>query len=692
MRAEGQIARGAVQRESTVGGPPSESLSEQYSLAKILGTMTVMLALAVLLSTSGSAMAQENTVAPSRNVPTAPSQQQGPTDPAELEAFLDELLGKEMEENHIAGAAVSVVKDGELFLAKGYGDADLENGIPVDPEETVFRIGSVGKLLTYTAVMQLVEQGKLDLDADINTYLDFRIPDTYPEPITLKHLMTHTSGFEERWLDSVVSDPSELVPAREWLVSYMPARVCPPGDCAGYSNYNAMLAGYIVARVSGQPYEQYIQEHIFDPLGMANSTAQSPIPPELRAHASVGYTYEDGAFQAFPDYTAQPAVVPSGVHWATVTDMARFMIAHLQDGRYSDKDISGARILKETTARQMHSTQYTPDPRLLGSAYGFADVSDNGQRALGHEGYFPPMRSQLLLLPDQNLGVFIAYNSEGAGALTVQHIGFQRAFFDHYYPAPAVEPIQPPADFAERAGRFEGLYRYASSPATTFQKAGGLVGANTVEIRDPGDGTLLLPIGGHEWRFVEVEPLYFRQVDGSFAMVFREDDGGRITQMYTDLMPQYTAVKLNWYETPGFNMPLLLACVLVFLSMIPLAAIRFIRNRRPGGYRIPASRGARVAYWIILGICVLNLLIVVGMVPGFNPPTELHGAQLIVKIVLGLGVLSAVLTVGALLYTVLAWKNSYWGIAARVHYTLVTVVAVAFVWFLNYWNLLGWRW
>ena len=652
-------------------------------------SMTIMLALVIVLSTSGSTMGQEDRGSQGKNVATA--QQQGPTDRAEMEAFLDEELGREMEKHHIAGAAVSVVKDGKLFLAKGYGSADIENGIPVDPEQTIFHVGSVGKLFTWTAVMQLVEEGKLDLDEDINTYLDFRIPDTYPQPITLRHLMTHTSGFEDRWLNSVVSDPSELVPAREWLVSYMPARVHPPGEVAGYSNYNAMLAGYIVARVAGEPYDQYIQEHIFDPLGMAHSTARSPIPPDLRARLSVGYTYEDGAFQAFPDYTAQPALWPSGAHQATVTDMARFMIAHLENGRYRDANIDGARILKEDTTRQMHSTLYTPDPRLLGSAYGFADVSDNGQRTLGHEGYFPPMRSRLLLLPDQNLGVFVAYNSEGAGALTTQHIGFQRAFFDHYYPAPAVKPIQPPADFAERAGRFVGLYKYASSPATTFQKVGGLVGANTVEIRDPGDGTLLLSIGGYELRFVEVEPLYFRQVDGQFGMVFREDDQGRITHMDTDLMPQYTGVKLNWYETPGFNLPLLLVCVLVFLSMIPVAVIRFIRNRRPSSDRKPASRGARVAYWIIVGISVLNLLFVVGMVPGFDPPTELHGAQLIVKIVLGVGVLSAVLTVGALIYSVLAWKRGYWGIAARVHYTLVTVAALAFVWFLNYWNLLGWR-
>ncbi len=175
-------------------------------------SITIMLALVIVLSTSGSAMGQENKVAPARNGPTAPSQQQGPTDPAELEAFLDEELGREMEKHHIAGAAVSVVKDGELFFAKGYGDADLEKGIPVDPEQTIFHVGSVGKLFTWTAVMQLVEQGKLDLDADINDYLDFRIPDTYPQPITLKHLMTHTSGFEDRLRGSVVSDPNDLVP------------------------------------------------------------------------------------------------------------------------------------------------------------------------------------------------------------------------------------------------------------------------------------------------------------------------------------------------------------------------------------------------------------------------------------------------------------------------------------------------
>ncbi len=650
-------------------------------------SIAIVLTLVILLSIVRPAMAQENGAASGRDVPAAPPAAQGPTDPAELEAFMDEFFTGAMQEYHLAGGAVAVVKDGRLFFTKGYGYADIENGIPVDPEETLFHIGSNTKPFTWTAVMQLVEQGKLDLDADVNTYLDFRIPDTYPQPITLKSLMTHSSGFGERWLESIVMDEAELLPEREWLVSNMPRRQYPPGESVGYSNYNAMLAGYIVARVSGQPYPQYIQEHIFDPLGMSHSAA-SPIPPELRANLSRGYVYTDGVLQPFPDYLVQPAGFPSGVIQATVTDMARFMIAHLEYGSYSDEEISEVRILQENTARQMRATLYTPDPRLRGSAYAFADVTDNGVWTLGHEGYYPPMRSQLLLLPDQDLGIFFAFNTRDTGGLTTQHTGFQRAFFDHYFPAPAVEPVTPPADFAERAPRFVGLYRLASYPAATPDKVAQLFGGFVVEISAPGDGTLVLPMAGLQWRFAEVEPLYFRQVDGPFSLIFTEDDQGRITQFYTDIQPQYAAFKLPWYETSAFNISLLMVSVLLLLSMLPVALVRAVIDRRRGGEPQPAARTAR---WILLLISILNLAFLVGMMLGYHPPTELHGVALHIKLLMGLTVLSALLTALALVYIVLAWKNSYWGIVSRMYYTLVTVAAVAFVWFLNQWNLLGWR-
>ena len=215
----------------------------------------VVMTLAMLLSIIvAPAAAQQKPVVSGGNVSIAPTAGQGPTDPAELETFLDDFFATTMKEYHIAGAAVAVVKDGKLFFTKGYGYKDIECGIPVDPEKTMFRIGSNTKPFTWTAVMQLAEQGKVDLDADINTYVDFRVPATFPQPITLKHLMTHTSGFGERWLESLASNDSELMSEREWLVSNMPARIFAPGEAVGYSNYNAMLAGYIVSRISGQPY------------------------------------------------------------------------------------------------------------------------------------------------------------------------------------------------------------------------------------------------------------------------------------------------------------------------------------------------------------------------------------------------------------------------------------------------------
>lgn len=654
----------------------------------------LLMTLAILLTVVAPALVQESEAATGKDRLVAAALQQGPPDAVEMETFMGDLFAQQLEEYHIAGAAIAVVKNGRLFFTKGYGYADIENKIHVDPEQTIFRTGSVGKNFTWTAVMQLVEQGKLDLDVDINTYLDFQIPNTYPQPITLKHLMTHTSGIEDRWLGSLTANAGELVPAREWLIANFPGRVRAPGEAAGYSNYNAMLAGYIVARVSGEPYEQYIQKHIFDPLGMTHSTVQPQMPEDLRPFASKSYTYVDGAFQQFPDYLTQSAVLPSGFHQNSVTDMARFMIARLEGGSYGDAPTE-MRILEESTAQQMLTTLYTPDPRLRGTAYGLFDLSDNGQWVLGHEGYAPVMASQLLLLPDQHLGIFVVYNSLEArdAGLTTQYIGgFDRAFFDHYYSAPEVAPIQAPAGFAARADRFVGFYREANSHSTTPEKAQYLFGA--LEIRNPGDGTLAIPMGeGFEMRFMEVGPLYFRQVNGSFSIVFREDDQGRITYMFTDFMPEYGLVKLDWYETPGFNMMLALVCVLVFLSMLPVALIRFIRSRRLGGNRNPVSRGARMANRIILAISLLNLLFVVGIAIWFRPmhPSELHSIPLIVEIVMGFGVLAAMLTVGALVYSVLAWKNSYWGFAYRVYYTLATIAAMAFVWFLYYWNWLGWH-
>src|SRR5215216_7896537 len=294
----------------------------------------------------------------------------GPGNPQEVEEFFDELIPKQLREEHLAGATVAVVKDGRLVFAEGYGYADREERVPVVADETIFYPGSAGKLFTWTAVMQLVEEGKLDLDADINTYLDFEIPDTYPEPITMAHLMTHTAGFEEQLAALLAEDEQDVLPLREFLIRYMPERVYPPGEYFAYSNYGTALAGYIVERVSGEPYEQYVSDHILKPLGMEHSAATQPLPPDLADDLSEGYHYRDGAYDA-KDFEWVAAAPTAPVH-TTATDMARFMLAHLQNGEYGDK-----RILHESTALDMHRQHFTHDPRLPGMAYGFLTSREN---------------------------------------------------------------------------------------------------------------------------------------------------------------------------------------------------------------------------------------------------------------------------------------------------------------------------
>ena len=635
---------------------------------------------------------------------SASGQQQGPTDRHEMARFLGGLVRREMHSQHIAGAAVSVVKDGRLFFTKGYGYADLDNNVPVDPRATNFRIGSVAKLFTWTAVMQLVQRGRLDLDADVNHYLDFDIPDTYREPITLKALMTHTAGFEDLYYERLARNSDDLQTPRDWLVSHMPARVRPPGELPAYSSYGAALAGYIVARVSGESYADYVRDHILDPLGMSRTTAEPSMPKDIAAHTSLGYIYKDGTFKQFPDASqvagsdlayadmGQPALVPAGDMQATVKDMARFMIAQLEDARPGSDVPPDRRILDQATAALMHRTAYTADPRLLGTAYGFFDFTDNGQRTIGHNGESDPIESLLLLLPDQDLGVFVVYNSAGGGDLIHQHLGFQRGFFDHYFPAPGVEPVPPPSGFAERADRFEGTYRITGGSVgtsyTTMEKFGMLFGS-TVTVQNPGDGTLVLETPWDDWRFVEVAPLFFRQVDRPLHLKFREEDSEQITALFTDYTPMFAFEKLPWYATPGFSIGILLGCLVLFLSVLPVALVGFLSGRRHRD-RPPLSRGARAARGVLLAVSVVNLLFVVGTMAWFNP-VPVFGISTAYKLVLGLGFVSAVLTIGTVLGAGAAWKDHYWGVAGRVHYSVVVVAALAFVWFLNYWNLLGWR-
>src|SRR6185295_8612023 len=345
-------------------------------------------------------------------------------------AFLDGMLPTAMAIGDVAGATVAIVKDDALLLTRAYGLADVEKRVPVSAQDTLFRPASISKLFTWTAVMQQVEAGKLDLDHDINEYLDFKIEGYGGQPIKLRHLMTHTAGFEESLLDLLVTDLDKLKPLGEALKHSIPARIYPPGTVPAYSNYGASLAGYIVARASGMPFEQYIEERIFKPLHMEHSTFRQTLPEGLREHLSNSYAAASGKPVPF-EYGSD---VPAGALSATAPDMAQFMMAHLNGGLLPGGDDS-SRILKPETTELMHSVANRPAPVVDAMALGFYEQGRNGVRVIAHGGDLTAFHSELVLIPAAKVGLFISFNSSGKenAVYKVRTVVYE-GFMDRYFP------------------------------------------------------------------------------------------------------------------------------------------------------------------------------------------------------------------------------------------------------------------
>ena len=289
--------------------------------------------------------------APAEPTPTASHT----LDARDVDAWLDGFMRYALPTADIAGAVVVVVKDSHVVTQRGFGVSDVATQAAVDPAATLFRIGSVSKLFTWTAVMQQVEAGKLNLDEDVNRYLDFKIPAREGKPITLRNLMTHTAGFEEHAKYLFVRDVKDLTPVGDYLKKWVPTRIFAPGEIPAYSNYGATLAGYIVERVSGEGFDAYIAHHIFQPLGMQNATFEQPLPPALAPHMSKSYRVASG-----PDYPFELIIpAPAGSVSISGADIARFMMAHLNNGQLGE-----ARILKAETAREMHASTFAAVPPL----------------------------------------------------------------------------------------------------------------------------------------------------------------------------------------------------------------------------------------------------------------------------------------------------------------------------------------
>src|SRR5215475_505059 len=455
---------------------------------------------------------------PAANVPAVLPQPSGAPElsKADFETFLDALIPSQLRNRNIAGAVVSVVKDGQVLFQKGYGYADVEEKKPVLPDQTLFRPGSISKLFTATAVMQLVEQGELDLDRDINDYLDFSIAKTYSDPVTLRQLLTHTGGFEETLKNLFVAHESDMKPLRTYLVNEMPARIFPPGKIPSYSNYGFTLAGYIVERVSGEKFERYIEDHILKPLGMNHSTFDQPLPTQLAPHMSKGYLSASKKPRDFEWVQGAPA----GALTTTAADMTRFMLAFLQDGA-----VDGVSILKPETVRQMEARQFEFHPMLAGLGITFMEYLIDPVRIIAHGGDTVYFHSDMILVPDTHFGYFLSYNSlgkdVGGGRSEVCRTFVNRYFPSTAQPKPDVDSNTAKADGHAVSGVYDGTRR----GETTFLKTLALV--DQFSVTSDKEGILQIEgmknQSGELKRWREIAPLVYREIDGLERIGFRRD-------------------------------------------------------------------------------------------------------------------------------------------------------------------------
>jgi CubicO group peptidase (beta-lactamase class C family) len=549
--------------------------------------------LAILAFPGAFAAAPEEAPAAAAAAPVAQ-----PLTAADANSWLDGYLPNALRTSDIAGAVVVIVKDGEVLTERGYGFADVAVKKPVDPKLTLFRPGSVSKLFTWTAVMQLVEQGKIDLDADVNQYLDFRIPPREGQPITMRNLMQHTAGFEEQ-AKGVISENPQAPGFEALLKAWIPQRVFAPGTTPAYSNYGASLAGYIVQRVSGESFDTYVEKHIFEPLDMKYSSFRQPLPPELAPLMSRGYRTSSGEAQPFE--IVGPA--PAGSLSSPAEDMAHFMIAHLLDGEYH-----GRRILAVATAEMMHNTPLTLLPPLNRMELGFFETNINGREVIGHLGDTQYFHTALHLFLKENAGFYVSFNSLGKeGAAHNLRGALFEDFADRYFPAPRPQSRVDDATAAAHAALLRGTWANSRGSQSNFLAAASFI--EQVRIGVDRKGALQIPDikgrNGEPRHWVEIAPYVWLDADGHDRLAAKVVDGKPVRWSFDLLSPFMVFDRVPWYANSAWLMPLLTASVVgLLLTALLWPVTALVRRRYQAPLRLdPAS--LRAYRWSKIGAILI---------------------------------------------------------------------------------------
>jgi CubicO group peptidase (beta-lactamase class C family) len=601
---------------------------------------------------------------------------------ANLASVIDPLMAEWIDNRKGPGAAVVVVtRDGPVF-AKGYGFADIEARRPFTADATLVRPGSISKLFTGIAVMQLVDAGKLDLDRDVNVYIDFSIPTPAGGvPVTLRRLLTHRAGFEEH-AKGIFSRDREPEPLGRWLAENLPRRLFPNGDVEAYSNYGVALAGYVVERVSGEPYAAYVQRHTLDPLGMRHSTFFQPLPDDLAPLMAKGYRRSDAPplayFETFP-------AAPAGALSATATDMGRFLRALMNGG-----ELDGVRILPKARLEEMMAPENSTPVGYLGLVFFGRKVA--GHDAIGHEGATTTFFSDLKLFPDQGVGIFVSRDGLGE----IKEIGDLGELPDpvevvaaRFLPR-AAEAADARLDLANGDADVAGVYQTSRREESSFARIYFLLAQFVVKVDGAGHARSFLaiwPFGeGSVWKRVE-RNLYEGPSGARIALV---DNAG--SESYLVALPGLRLQRVPWSLDLRWIAPAFVAStamVLVTLLAWPVAALwRHLRKRQSR-----AEGWDRRSYLAIRLVLLIDATVIVAagvlLAKGSDPTNfndTLNPLLILLYALAWLGVLGVVPILGAVTRF---WRNGVGSRWSRVRHTLVAASSVTIAWFFLTFHIAG---
>lgn len=528
----------------------------------------------------------------------------------DVNLWLDGYLPYAMRSGDIPGAVVVVVKDGKILTARGFGYSDVDKRTPVDPEKTLFRPGSISKLFTWTAAMQMVEAGKIGLDTDVNTYLDFKIPPYQGKPVTLRQLMTHTAGFEEVAKGVAFYDKKYDLPLDQYMKRWIPQRIFAPGTTPAYSNWGTALAAYMVQRVSGEEFNAYLEHHIFGPLKMQNATFRMPIPARIASQMSVGYN----PGKAKPYEYVGPW--PAGSLAISGTDMGRFMIAHLQGGEFD-----GGRILQPATAEMMHNSPLDKVdpmsilPPLSRMELGFFETNLNGREVIGHLGDLNAFHSSLHLFMKEGVGIYFSFNSQGkAAAVQPLRTALFQDFADRYFPniAPADGKVDAKTA-AEHAKMMTGTWWASRRDESTFLSGFyALFAQDAISVNEKGE--LVIPsikgANGRPREWVEIAPFLWRDKDGHDRLAAKVVDGKIVRWSFDFASPFEMFDRVPGYKSSAWLLPMLylsLTILLIACLVWPIAAIarRTFKAAGPlSGRSLKAYRASRLMAGLEVGLLI----------------------------------------------------------------------------------------